>query len=184
MSEIQVSIVVYNTPKKILIDLLQSISIQNIPIDISIIDNSKTPYFQGLCDKMKIDYYHLEKNIGYGCAHNIALKKSLNNNVKYHIVINPDVKLNRSVIIDLKNYMDLNKNVGLITPKIFYNNGEIQYLCKLYPHPARFALRKILRNSDIVRNHNNYMESEVYQCSSKKPAQRVPFALSTSITEL
>ena len=62
MSEIQVSIVVYNTPKKILIDLLQSISIQNIPIDISIIDNSKTPYLQDLCNKMKIDYYHLQKN--------------------------------------------------------------------------------------------------------------------------
>jgi GT2 family glycosyltransferase len=55
--------------------------------------------------------------LGFGKAHNIALKKSIEENVPYHLVLNPDVYFEKGVLEELYKFMESNKDVGLVMPK-------------------------------------------------------------------
>jgi GT2 family glycosyltransferase len=90
----------------------------------------------------KIIYIHGQRNIGFGAAHNIAIKKSIEQKAKYHLVLNPDVVFEQGIIEELVEFMDNNPTVGLVMPKILYPNGDIQYLCKLLPTPVDLIFRR------------------------------------------
>jgi GT2 family glycosyltransferase len=156
--DIIVSIVIYNTSKSVLSKVIKSIQSQNIEIDIIVIDNSNKSTMEKICNQMSVDYHFNNYNLGYGSAHNISLRQSVQNKIKYHVVLNPDVYFNNDVFIKLYNYMEKNQEVGLITPKVLYPDGSKQYLCKLLPDPIHLFLRKLLPNSKMVRKHNNKFE--------------------------
>ena len=40
-----------------------------------------------------VEYQHNNNNIGYGAAHNIAIRESIYDDVPYHLVVNPDILL-------------------------------------------------------------------------------------------
>jgi len=84
------------------------------------------------------------KNLGFGTAHNIILDKL---DSKYHIVINPDITIVNDVIIEMFEYMENNKEIGLLTPLVRYPDGKIQYLCKRNPTVTDLFIRLIFPNS-------------------------------------
>ena len=56
-------------------------------------------------------------------------------NIPYHLVLNPDIYFETGVIEELFEYMENNKNVGNVMPKVLYPDGKLQHLCKLLPTP-------------------------------------------------
>jgi len=52
--------------------------------------------------------------------------------------------------------MDLNTDVGLIMPKVFYPNGELQYLCKLIPTPVDILFRWLLPSALFKKRDNRF----------------------------
>ena len=82
--------------------------------------------------------------MGYGKAHNIAIRKSIKENAKYHVVMNPDIYFEKGVIEKLYEYMESNQEVGLAMPKVLYFNGDVQYLAKLLPTPFDLFLRRFV----------------------------------------
>lgn len=52
--------------------------------------------------------------------------------------------------------MDSHKDVGLVMPKVFYPNGDFQYLCKLLPTPYDIFLRQFASKSLKDRNDDKY----------------------------
>ncbi|MEZ0322734.1 MAG: glycosyltransferase family 2 protein, partial [Hydrogenothermaceae bacterium] len=72
------------------------------------------------------------------------LRKSIEENIPYHLVLNPDVYFGDGVLEELYNFMEANQDVGLVMPKVLYPNGEIQYLCKLLPTPIDVFGRRFL----------------------------------------
>lgn len=74
-------------------------------------------------------------NKGYGSGHNIALRKALEDNTDYHIVVNPDVWFDPEIIGQIETYMDNHKEVGHLMPGVKYPTGDTQRLCKLLPTP-------------------------------------------------
>jgi GT2 family glycosyltransferase len=91
----------------------------------------------------KIRYIHSE-NVGYGSAHNIAIRESIRIGATYHVVLNPDIYFNPGTIEELEKYMTANPDVGQIMPKVFYPNGELQYLCKMVPTPMDLIFKRFL----------------------------------------
>lgn len=140
---ITASVVAFHTPyddMKHLVDcVLQS------PIDIFyIIDNSSNDAlreFGKLSDR--IVYVHSE-NLGFGHGHNIAIRKAIEMNAQYHVVINPDIYWKSQIIESLVVYMNNNSDCGLVMPKILYPDGGNQYLCKLLPTPMNLLGRRFL----------------------------------------
>lgn len=139
------SIVTYNTNNEDLGNVLKS-ALKSAIDFIYIVDNSPTNKLRAFIDSNNpnIEYIYGHGNVGYGAAHNIAIRKSIESGAKYHVVINPDISFDDGVIDTLSNYMDNNLNVGQVMPKILYPNGELQYVCKMIPTPFDLIFKRFL----------------------------------------
>ena len=86
-----VSIVLYKNPFEQTKNLIHALQQSELIRNIYIIDNSPQP-----SDAYKNNYPNYiftGKNLGYGTGHNLALRISLNSNLPYHLIINPDITL-------------------------------------------------------------------------------------------
>lgn len=137
---INVSIVLYHTPAKEVRHIVELLRQNKNVGEIWLIDNSEiqTEAFMF----MKATYIFNNRNIGYGAAHNIAIKKSINTAARYHLVINSDIDFNPTILDELIAYMDNNTDVAHCMPLIKYPDGTIQYLAKLLPTPTDLISRR------------------------------------------
>ena len=68
-----------------------------------------------------LDYVILDKNIGFGSAANIGIKKANTENI---LLLTPDIILEENSIINLSNTFNNYKNIGLVAPQIFDQNNK------------------------------------------------------------
>lgn len=149
---ISLSIVLYNTSREDIHNILNSLKYIKSSYILYIIDNSLDDnlkkYFS---QNTSIIYIHNPSNPGFGASHNIALNRAIKEGFKYHFVINPDVFFNEDVISEMVNYMENNLDVGMIMPQILNLDGSIQNLPKLLPSPVSILLRKFKKPSFIYK---------------------------------
>ena len=153
---INVSLVLYNNSEKEIEDLIKNIVNCKIVKNFFIIDNSEKEI--NVLKHKKIIYKFNTKNFGYGRAHNFALKYSLNENVKAHLIINPDIIISEKDIEKLYFFLMNDKNIGIVVPKVIYPNGEIQYISKLLPTPKDLIFRRFFPNAKITKKNNEKYE--------------------------
>jgi GT2 family glycosyltransferase len=103
----------------------------------------------------RIQYEHNDRNTGY-VAHNVAMRKSIEQGFKYHVVLNPDISCDSAVFQKISQFMDNSPDVGLLLPKIFYPDGRLQYACKLLPTPRDFLLRLFFPRNWIEKQMNTF----------------------------
>lgn len=136
------SIVLYNHSFEEIELLVSTLRRSELVNKVFLVDNS-TQENPGM-KQLPATYIFNNKNIGYGKAHNIAIRKSIEQEVSYHLVINPDIQLDSRVLGELTNYLDKNPDVGHVMPRVLYPDGSIQYLCKLLPKPSDLIFRRFL----------------------------------------
>lgn len=136
------SIVIYNNILKTLQKTINSFLNTDLNIRLFIIDNSPTDKISSICKDKRIEYIFNNANLGFGAGHNIAIRQAFAQS-KYYLILNPDIYFQSGVLEKLLDYMEKNKEIGLIMPKICYLDGSIQYLCKLLPSPIDLFLRRI-----------------------------------------
>jgi len=143
--QLSISIVLYHNNIEQVERVVNSVLNSNLNIKIYLVDNSLNNNLKQLemIDK-KIEYVYNNANIGFGKAHNIAMRKSIQDNIPYHLVLNPDVFFEKAVLEELYDYMQQNKEIGNIMPKVLYPDGNIQYLCKLLPTPIDLIFRRFI----------------------------------------
>ena len=102
--------------------------------------------------------------MGYGAAHNIAIRQSVYDNIPFHLVINPDIILDVTQLDCMYYFISTNPQVGSLMPKVTYPNGELQYLCKLLPTPLDVFGRRFLPMAWIKkRNYRYQMQASGYE---------------------
>ncbi len=159
MSLLTVSIVLYNTDFEQLERCLASLDKYSERLKIYLIDNSSSDFLKTSISKnQNIEYIHNPSNPGFGAAHNLALSKAQSLDSEYHLVLNADVSFEAGVLEELKRFMDQNSDVGLVMPKVFYPNGELQYLCKFVPSPKDLILRRFIPIKEWKKKHSHYFE--------------------------
>lgn len=127
------------------------------------IDNSPQAAEQLPLQSERIQYQHNPTNLGYGAAHNIAIRESIYDNIPFHLVINPDIILDAKELDRMLDFVSQNPLVGSLMPKVTYPNGQLQYLCKLLPTPLDVFGRRFLPASWIAqRNHQYEMRASGY----------------------
>ena len=148
------SIVLFNHSIDDIKPLVESLRSSALMNDVFLIDNSavKNYGFQ----KLPATYIFNNKNLGYGAAHNIALHKTLEQNVLYHLVINPDIQLDYRILDELTDYMDKNPDIGHIMPRVLNPDGTIQYLCKLLPRPSDLLFRRFLPTGWTQKSNEHF----------------------------
>lgn len=145
MTQINASIVLYHNKKEQLIKAINSFLNTSLDVKLYLVDNSTTDQLKELANiDKRIEYIFNSTNLGYGKAHNIAIRKSIEDGVPYHLVLNPDVYFEPGVLEKLYEFMEQNKDVGLAMPKVLYPDGSIQYLCKILPNPFDLFGRRFL----------------------------------------
>lgn len=141
---ITASIVIYHPHKEMLKTLLDCIKQANSIDKLWIIDNAPMAENGWVKQYLSCVEYIESENVGYGHAHNIAMRKAVEVGSTYHIILNPDIEFEPHVLTQLAAYMDACPDAGWVMPKVLYPNGEIQYLCKMLPSPFQLFLRRFL----------------------------------------
>ena len=154
------SIVTYHTDRKEIERTLDCVL--RSPVErLYVIDNSKNDALRRIeALSPRIRYIH-NANIGYGGAHNIAIREVVELGSEYHIVVNPDIYFEDGVIEALNEYMDAHLDTGWVMPRVVYPDGSLQYLCKLLPTPGDLFLRRFIpeRMMRYVRDRFELRES-------------------------
>lgn len=148
MIDIKASIVLFQNDYVQVSNAITSFLDTNLEVKLILIDNSPTEKLRAL-EAMddRIEYISSKKNIGYGSAHNIALNDSIEESVKYHLILNPDIFFGPEVLSEIFAYLEDNNDVGLVMPKVLNLDGSNQHLCKLLPSPANLFIRRFLPKS-------------------------------------
>lgn len=119
-------------------------SFLKIPLSkkLFLIDNSPSDTLKTLANHPEIEYIFNNKNIGFGKAHNLVLNK-IKNTSTYHLILNPDVFFTADVIPNLiKEVVKIN-NLAMIAPKVVYNNGKQQFICRKFPTFIDLVIRRL-----------------------------------------
>ncbi len=153
-----VSIVLYNNKIEDIKKLLSDFFSSTLNLYVYIVDNSIKNNRDSFINYKNLEYIFTEGNLGYGKAHNIGIKKAINLKSKYHVVVNPDIRLGKGIIDQLICFMSENKDVGLCAPKILYPSGKLQFLCKLIPSPKELVIRRFIPVKKIVEKSDKKYE--------------------------
>ncbi|HIP14769.1 MAG TPA: glycosyltransferase family 2 protein [Sulfurimonas autotrophica] len=139
--------------RQLLSSLVKSIS--HSDYEVLIVDNASTDgskeYFSSLDGN--IIYKYLEKNIGYGAANNIGVKAS---NADLIVLINPDTLIADN---NFDKYITAieNENIGVLSPKVIYPDGNIQPNCGSFSTLKTFIMQSLkigyfVRKFDLIKN--------------------------------
>lgn len=147
--QITATIVIYNQDLQILQKAVTSFL--NIPLKkkLFIIDNASSQKIDSHFHQSEIEYFFLDRNLGFGRAHNLIINKL---NSSFHLILNPDIQFNISIIDVLIKKLRSEKNTTFITPKIIYPNSDIQFVCRKHPTILNLLKRKLGLSKD------NYLE--------------------------
>ena len=145
MSDIKVSIVLYNNDKNQVHKAVSSVLTDKLDVELHLLDNSPDDRLRVLeqIDR-RVTYTFNGSNPGFGAAHNVALRNSIKENTKYHLVMNPDVFFDPAVLERIYSFMEENKNVGNLMPGVLNLDGSFQHLCKLLPSPINLIARLVV----------------------------------------
>ena len=162
------TIVLYNNDEILLKKAIHSFLNTNLDVRLYLVDNSVTNYLKYLeTIDDRIEYIFNNNNLGFGRAHNIVIKKSIEENNEYHLVLNPDVYFNTGVIEELLSYMENNLDIANTMPKVYYPDGTIQYLCKLLPTPIELIVRRFIPFNSISKKINKKYELQNFGYEKK-----------------
>lgn len=153
---ITISIVAYKTEVEELEKCLNSLR-SKIVRKIYVVDNSQQEYLKKYCEEKEDVEYIPSRNVGYGAAHNIAIRKAISAGSKYHLVLNSDVYFEPTDLEKLVEYMDSREDVAMVQPNVIYPNGEMQYTCRLLPTPANLIFRRFLPKRMVEGMNYKYM---------------------------
>lgn len=152
---LSVSIVLYKTKPEEILNVYQCLLKSEIEFKLYLVDNSPDDQLRKVIKDNRVNYIFTGKNLGFGRAHNIAIKKILEE-CDYHLVINSDISFSSEVLPRLLEYMNEHPDTGLIMPKVLFPSGEIQYLCKMLPTPLDLIFRRFLPSALFKRRKEKF----------------------------
>src|SRR3990172_11299055 len=117
MKKLTISIVNYNGGEY-LIKCLESLKRlkDELEFDVFIVDNASADKsaYEAKEKFPNFNFIFNEKNLGFGKAHNLVLKKS---NTPYLLTLNPDCEVPGETLSCLLDFMEKNKGVGISSSK-------------------------------------------------------------------
>ncbi|MGK9477440.1 glycosyltransferase [Melioribacter sp. OK-6-Me] len=136
MIDLSIIIVNYNV-KEFLLNLLESIrkATNNLSIEVIVVDNASE---DGSVEAIKAKFPEVvlivnEKNVGFGAANNIALKKARG---KYLLLLNPDTIVKEDTFSKMIEFFEKNPDAGIAGCKVLNPDGTLQLACRRsFPGP-------------------------------------------------
>jgi GT2 family glycosyltransferase len=145
--DLSVSIVLYKTPMFRIAPLLDELQKAGAA-KVFVIDNNPPGLVESASlDQFKnVERYCTGRNLGFGPAQNIAIRKAVGR-YKYHLICNPDIVLSEGVISSMVDFMERNPDVGLSMPKLVGVDGETHFCCRRSPVALDYISQLLLPRS-------------------------------------
>ena len=160
--DLTASIVLFGNKDYIVKETIDSFLNSALKLHLYLIDNSSSDDLRKLADCSSVQYIFNKHNLGFGKAHNIAVRESIDNS-KYHLVLNPDVKFEKGVLEDIYYFMEAHPEIGQLMPKVYYANGSLQKLCHLLPTPVNLIGRRFFENMQWSKKLNDKYELKEFK---------------------
>ena len=158
--KLTVIIPTYNS-KDYIIDCIQSVKdkTKNLEHEIIVVDNNSSDNTVSSISKNfnQIDIVMNDKNYGYSKAVNIGLMKGKG---EFICVLNPDTIILSNAFEVLISYLEENRNIGCVGPKILNKDGTFQFSCRRnFPYikyllPKFFLLDQKFPHSHFLNSYN------------------------------
>ena len=154
-------------------ELLRAEEVKNIYL----IDNSPAETdietIKSLFSSKKIHYlWNKGEDIGFGRAHNIAIRESVWQRTKYHLVMSTGIEVQAEDIDRLHWFMEHNPQVGQVMPKMIDAERKVQYQCRLLPSPIDVFLPVLIREK---RRNRNVLLATGYDTTMNVPSMSASF---------
>jgi len=143
MLEITCSIVLFRNPVEEVRKAIESFLSCTSNIKLYLVDNSCEDSLRYKFNYPRTEYIFTGRNLGFGAAHNLAIKKCIGNS-KFHLILNPDVEFEQGTVEKIFEFMENRKSIGLVMPKVLHRSGDIQFLCRMLPAPVDLIMRRFL----------------------------------------
>lgn len=105
----------------------------------------------------RITLIHSKKNLGFAGGVNLGIKKSMENNATYSLLLNNDTKVASNFLSELINVAEKDKNAGILSSNIFYYDnpnrlwaGGVYFNYYFPPLSRTFQGKKPAEVSDVV----------------------------------
>ncbi len=154
---LNISIVLYN-PKwaEEVIPLVEELlRVKNL-CKVYLLDNSEKKCENVPLKSEKLRYMSMGSNLGYGKAHNVALRESAFQQTDLHLVMNSDIRVQAEDIDAMHDWMMAHPPVGMLMPRVINPNGTQQYLAKRLPSPLDVFGRRFLPQCMMVKRNRRF----------------------------
>lgn len=170
---LNVSIVTYHTAEDELAACLDSILACGAVRRVDIVDNGSERRLSDFCLKRYPDRveYIANENKGYGAGHNVSLRRSIDDGVDYHLVINSDVYFPHNTLEKCLGFMELNQQAGQLIPHTVFPDGSFQPVCHRIPTPLDLLMHRFVPKSLMKQWRDHY---EMRDCDLSEPLN-VPY---------
>jgi len=145
------SIVTYKTDLDEVARAIRQFLAVPLKVHLCVIDNSPKPLPLHHLLESRTSYYYPNRNLGYGRAHNLAIRAS-RDRARYNLVMNTDITYSPDVVSRLFRFMNANSTAGLAGPQVHYPDGSLQHVCRMLPTPLNMFLRRFLPRSTWTEN--------------------------------
>ena len=140
--EVTASIVLYNHSVQDVAPLFEQFARETALSEWVVVDNGGAEDACAVAESLGARCLHPGRNLGFGAAHNLALRSLSAAVGPYHLILNPDIRMPDGTLAELATVMGAMPQVGLLMPRVLYPDGSTQYLCKLLPTPLDLVLRR------------------------------------------
>ncbi len=123
--KITVSIVSYNSAVHLgeCLKSLELLELNGHSLRILVVDNASSDKSVAVAESFdKVTVMASNKNLGFAGGHNLAIKKALADKSDWILILNPDAKVDRNLIVELLAASRL-PAVGILSPKIYFWPG-------------------------------------------------------------
>ena len=121
-------------------------------------------------------------NRGFGNGHNTVIP---NLDSEFHVVVNPDIIVDRDAISELCRYLESHGDIGMITPMILYPDGRDQQLPKRDPTVLSLVGRHIFKKRlRPIVDHYQMLDTDLGQVCDVEFATGCFFVIRTELFRL
>ena len=145
--KVSACIVLYRSGEAAL-DAARCVASSTIPVELHVVDNSpEEPIADEICQIVPETIVHRPpRNLGYGGGNNVAIRVLRS---RYHLIMNPDVVFAPDLIERMVAFMDAHPDIAILTPRVYGEDGEEQFLPRLQP-TVRYLLGGVLEGRSAL----------------------------------
>lgn len=108
-----------------------------------------------LCENIKLIENSVNKGFTFGCNQGIRASRG-----KYLMLLNPDAFLQIGTISLLVKYLNLNQNVGIVAPCLYFSDGKFQNYTRTFPTVGGLWVESFIP----MRYWNYFLSYRKYTC--------------------